>query len=67
MEQNLDFETALKQLEDIVKKLESGECTLNESIKLFENGVELSKICNSLLTDAKLKLETLDSAEAANE
>ena len=59
MENNLSFEEALQRLEIIVKQLESGDVPLEESIKLFEEGVKLSGVCSSLLKDAKQKVEIL--------
>lgn len=59
MENNLTFEQALSRLEIIVKQLESGEIALEDSIKLFEEGVKLSSVCSSLLKDAKQKVEIL--------
>lgn len=58
------FETALNELEQIVAKLERGELKLEESLKLFERGVELSKQCRASLATAELKVQQLlgDSA-----
>lgn len=54
-----DFETALKSLEDIVTKLESGDLTLDRSLELFEEGVKISRFCSSKLAEAERKVETL--------
>ncbi len=59
MENNITFEQALAKLEKIVRDLESGEIPLEESIKLFEEGVKLSGVCSSLLKEAKQKVEIL--------
>lgn len=59
MENNITFEQAMSRLEKIVRELESGEATLEDSIKLFEEGVKLSGICSSLLKEAKQKVEIL--------
>ena len=59
MENNMTFEQALARLEKIVRELESGEVALEESIKLFEEGVKLSGVCSSLLKQAKQKVEIL--------
>jgi exodeoxyribonuclease VII small subunit len=53
------FETALSELEQIVAKLERGELKLEESLKLFERGVELGKQCRKALDGAELKVKTL--------
>ena len=55
----LTFEQALSKLERIVRELESGQTPLEESIKLFEDGVKLSATCSSLLKEAKQKVEIL--------
>ena len=47
-------------IEEIANKLESPETTLDESIKLFEDGVKLSKYCSDILDKAKQKIEILE-------
>lgn len=59
----MTFEEALKQLEEIAVKLEKGECTLDESISLYEKAMELSKECTSALENAKLKIKQLSEIE----
>ena len=53
------FETALGRLEEIVKKLEDGEMPLEESLKLFEEGVKLSRLCDQKLQAAERRIEIL--------
>lgn len=53
------FEAALARLEEIVSSLESGELALEQSLKLFEEGVKLSRICNARLEEAERKVEVL--------
>jgi exodeoxyribonuclease VII small subunit len=53
------FETSLKQLEQIVEKLEKGDLPLEESIKLFEEGVALSNACKAELEAAEGKVQVL--------
>lgn len=53
----MTFEEALKQLEETVKKLESGETTLDEAMELFEKGVILTKNCRKILDEAQLKVK----------
>ena len=53
------FEAALKELETIVKQLESGEAKLEESLQLFERGVRLSRFCSQKLEEAEKKIELL--------
>lgn len=53
------FETALTRLEEIVGKLEDGEMSLEESLKLFEEGVKLSRLCDQKLQAAERRIEIL--------
>jgi len=62
-ENKVCFETALKDLEDIVAKLESGECTLDESITLFEQGMKNINDCRTALKAAEKKIVTLSELE----
>ena len=52
-----DFETALKRLEEIVKKLENGELSLDTALELFEEGIKLSRFCHSKLEQAERRVE----------
>lgn len=56
------FETALKELESIVKDMESGELTLEEAVKKYEQGIKQSQFCIDLLdkTEKKVSLLTKD-------
>ena len=63
MSNNTDFEASLLELEKIVEKLEGGEISLDESIKLFEKGMELSNDCRKTLNTARQKIITLTEAE----
>ena len=54
-----DFETALKKLEEIVKKLENGELSLDSALDLFEEGVKLSRFCHNKLEEAERRVEIL--------
>ncbi len=53
------FEAALGRLEEIVKELESGDLPLDLSLKLFEEGIKLSRICNKRLEEAERRVEIL--------
>lgn len=53
------FEDALARLETIVSELERGELPLEESLKIFEEGIKLSKTCLKILDDAERKVEIL--------
>ncbi|MEO6590577.1 MAG: exodeoxyribonuclease VII small subunit [Pyrinomonadaceae bacterium] len=54
-----NFETSLGELEKIVRKLEDGDLSLEESLKLFEDGVKLSRECQERLTNAERRIEVL--------
>jgi exodeoxyribonuclease VII small subunit len=54
-----DFETALKRLEEIVKKLESGDLSLENTLDLFEEGIRLSRFCHAKLGQAERRVEIL--------
>jgi len=55
-----DFEAALAELEEIVKKLEAGDLTLEASLALYERGVELSRFCHARLEEAERRVEILN-------
>ena len=55
-----DFEAALSELEGIVRKLEEGDLTLENSLALYERGVELSRFCHARLEDAEKRIEILN-------
>jgi len=54
-----DFETALEELETLVERMEGGEASLEESLKDFERGIELTRGCQAALTKAEQKVEIL--------
>ena len=58
-EKKKNFETSLNDLEKIVRKLEDGDLSLEESLKLFEDGVKLSRECQERLTSAERRIEVL--------
>jgi len=53
------FEHSLRRLEEIVRQLEQGDVPLDESLKLYEEGIALSKACIEKLTQAELKVKKL--------
>lgn len=55
----MNFEKSIEELENIVQQLETGELTLEESLKLFQKGVELSKNCSKMLDEAEQKVKIL--------
>lgn len=56
---SIDFEQALDQLEDIVDDMENGDLTLEESLKAFEQGIKLTRECQSALSKAEQKIQKL--------
>lgn len=61
----MDFEKKLTRLEQIVEKMESGDLPLEDSLKLFEEGVKLSRECNTQLADAEQKVKLLLSVDGS--
>lgn len=53
------FETSLSKLENVVKRLESGELALDDALKAFEEGIRHAAICNRKLNEAEKKIELL--------
>ncbi|MBV5341353.1 MAG: exodeoxyribonuclease VII small subunit [Deltaproteobacteria bacterium] len=53
------FEVSLKKLEEIVKRLETGSLSLEDSLKAFEEGVKYAAFCSSRLDDAERRVEIL--------
>ena len=64
--ENLSFEEALKQLESIISKMESGEVELEKSIEYYEKGVALKKYCEKKLKEAELRVEKITIDDAGN-
>lgn len=54
-----NFEEALKKLEGIIRKMESGELPLEESLKAFEEGIKLTRFCEKKLDEAQRRVEIL--------
>lgn len=55
----LNFEQALQELEELVDRMERGELSLEESLKSFERGIELTRTCQKALREADQKVEIL--------
>ncbi|MCS7228552.1 MAG: exodeoxyribonuclease VII small subunit [Candidatus Kryptonium sp.] len=62
--ENLTFEQALRELQDIVDKLETGQVTLEEAIEMYERGIRLSKYCISKLTQAEIRIKKIIKDES---
>ncbi len=54
-----NFETAMAELEELVAKIETGNLSLEDSLKEFEQGIKLSRICQQALTDAEQRVKIL--------
>ena len=59
MSKEMKFESALEKLEEIVKKLEGGDLSLDDSLKMFEEGVKLARVCSTRLAAAERRIEVL--------
>lgn len=57
------FENTLERLQDLVRELESGDCSLEDSIKKFEDGMALARSCQDRLSQAEQKIEILLKAD----
>ena len=60
---DLTFEKAIKELEEIARRLEEGELSLDESISQFEQGVHLARFCHEKLEEAERKIEILQKTD----
>ena len=58
------FEDALEELETVVERMENGEPSLEESLKLFERGMDLARRCQKALDDAEQRIRTLTDSES---
>jgi len=63
---NYTFETAMNRLEEISVLMDKGDLGLDETIKLFKEGTELSKICKSMLDKAELEIKMLVETESGS-
>ena len=64
---SLDFEQALKELEALVTRMEKGDISLEESLKHFERGIELTRTCQKALKEAEQKVQILMEKDGALE
>jgi exodeoxyribonuclease VII small subunit len=56
------FEDLFKRLEDILELLESEKCTLDDTIRLYEEGLTLAKLCSEILNKAELKISEISKS-----
>ncbi len=61
--EKMSYEKAVLRLEEIVDKLENGNLSLEEMMKLYEEGTALAAVCSKKLDEAKLKITELSSGE----
>ena len=59
MTDKFNFNKGLLQLEEIINKMESGELSLEDSLKYFEEGVKIHRQCHTALTDAEQRISVL--------
>ncbi|AFB28991.1 exodeoxyribonuclease VII small subunit [Rickettsia rickettsii] len=59
LEANISFEEALKELEEIVKKIDAGQESLETAVNSFERGILLKNHCEKKLKEARLKIEKI--------
>ncbi len=67
MSKGIHFEQSISELEEIVRLLEKGELTLEESLKHFEKGIGLARKCQDVLNQAEQKIEILTTAQSESE
>ena len=60
--QEKSFEESFSRLEKILEKLEGDDCTLDETLKLYEEGLALTKVCNDKLTNAELRIKEINKS-----
>jgi len=58
-DKTIDFEKTMQELEKLVERMEKGDLSLEESLKDFERGVELTRLCQAALQDAEQKVQML--------
>ncbi len=65
---SLNFESAMTELESLVTKIEAGNLSLEESLKEFEKGITLSRVCQKALTNAEQRVKILsEDGESEND
>ncbi|WP_133137869.1 exodeoxyribonuclease VII small subunit [Legionella rowbothamii] len=67
MSKDIHFEQSIGELEEIVRQLEKGELTLEDSLKQFEKGISLARRCQDVLQQAEQKIEMLTTAKSSAE
>ena len=67
MTDKFNFNKGLLQLEEIISKMESGELSLEDSLKYFEEGVKIHRQCHTALTDAEQRISVLSENDNYSE
>ena len=67
MTDKFNFNKGLSQLEEIINKMESGELSLEDSLKYFEEGVKIHRQCHTALTDADQRISVLSENDNYSE
>ncbi|KTD15157.1 exodeoxyribonuclease VII small subunit [Legionella gratiana] len=67
MSKSFHFEQSITELEEIVRQLEKGELSLEDSLKQFEKGISLARHCQDTLLKAEQKIELLTTAESSSD
>ncbi|MDC1386599.1 exodeoxyribonuclease VII small subunit [Candidatus Thioglobus sp.] len=67
MTDKFNFNKGLLQLEEIINKMESGELSLEDSLKYFEEGVKIHRQCHTALTDAEQRISVLSDSDNYSE
>lgn len=65
IDENMTYEKAVEKLNDIVKKLNEGKVTLDESLKYYKYGAALIEFCNNRLNEVKQQIEIVDADSSA--
>ena len=67
MSEKFNFNNGLNKLEEIIKKMDSGELNLEESLKYFEEGIKIHRQCHSALKEAEQRISILSESDEYNE
>jgi exodeoxyribonuclease VII small subunit len=67
MPNKFDFEKSINNLEEIERKMDSGELTLEQSLKSYEEAMGIIKSCEKYINEAKLRIETISNGDASEE
>jgi exodeoxyribonuclease VII small subunit len=65
--EKFNFNKGLVKLEEIISKMESGDLSLEESLKYFEEGIKIHRECHTALTDAEQRISVLNENDNYNE